>query len=114
MPLIDRTTDFHGIQRCFGRRPQRLWLPLMLHYTVVTNRREHCHATVINTMEKDAKRDSKLFNIYNGSVVRNWQPQQLHCFRLDTSVGYSTWEGLQRKYLTNLMPWQLRGYSKCL
>jgi len=42
-------------------------------------------------MEKDAKRDSKLFNIYNGSVVRNWQPQQLHCFRLDTSVGYSTW-----------------------
>ena len=71
-------------------------------------------ATVINTMEKDAKRDSKLFNIYNGSVVRNWQPQQLHCFRLDTSVGYSTWEGLQRKYLTNLMPWQLRGYSKCL
>jgi len=42
-------------------------------------------------MEKDAKRDSKLFNIYNGSVVRNWQPQQLHCFRLDTSADYMTW-----------------------
>lgn len=49
------------------------------------------------------KRDSKLFNIYNGSIVKNWQPQSLHFFMLDTSTDYVTWEGVARKYITNLV-----------
>lgn len=48
-------------------------------------------------------KDSKAFNIFNGSVVRNWIPLFIQFMKLDTHTELTSYNGIVRKYVTNIL-----------